>query len=91
MRKRLRLQIINDSLAAFGRINRFEALRQRANAMRCPESQNLAPPQQPIDCASQARPEFNLSGDGPLAHLGGDSSIKDEGIRKLDRLAHALK
>ena len=91
MRKWLRAQIINDSLATFGRINRFEALRQRANGVRCPESQNLAPPQQPLDCATQAGPEFNLSRDGPLGHLRGDSSIKDEGIGKLDGLAHVSK
>src|SRR5262245_41624421 len=83
--------IINDSLAAFGRINRFEALRQWPNGVCCPESQNLAPPQQPLDCSSQAGPEFNLSRDGPLGHLRGQSSIENEGIRKLDGLAHASK
>jgi hypothetical protein len=59
--------------------------------MRCPESQNLAPPEQPLDRAPQAGPEFNLSRDGPLGYLRRDSSIKDERIGKLNGLAHVSK
>jgi hypothetical protein len=69
----------------------LEALRQRANRVRFPESQNLAAPQEPLDCSSQAGPEFNLSRDRPLGRLRSESSIEDEGIGKFDGLAHGSK
>jgi hypothetical protein len=54
-------------------------------------SQNFAPPQQSLDGSSQAGPEFNLAGDGPLRYLRRETSIENKGIGKLDWLAHRSK
>ena len=86
-----RSQILSDPLATLGRINRFEALRQRTCRVGLSQSQNFAPPQQSLDGSSQAGPEFDLPGDGPLGNLRRKASIKNEGIGKLDRLAHKSK
>ena len=86
-----RSQILSDPLATLGRINRFETLRQRTCRVGLSQSQNFAPPQQSLDRSSQAGPEFNLAGDGPLRYLRSETCIQNEGIRKLDWLAHKSK
>jgi hypothetical protein len=86
-----RSQILSDPLATLGRINRFQTLRQRTCCVGLSQSHNFAPPQQSLDGSSQAGPEFDLAGDGPLRYLCGETCIQNEGIRKLDWLAHKSK
>jgi len=86
-----RSQVVSDPLATLGRINRFETLRQRTCRAGLSQSQNFAPPQQSLDGSSQAGPEFNLAGDGPLRYLRSETCIENEGIRKLDWLAHRVR
>jgi len=75
-------EVLGQALAAFGRIDRFEAGRERPRLAGLAERQQLVAAQQGFDGPAEPRPELNLAGNRPLRGFAHEAGIHQDGIIK---------
>lgn len=91
MREWTRLQIVSDPLSAERRVDAVETPGKRMSRIGFAQSHDLVPAQKRLHCPAQTRPELDLTGDRSLRQFRSQTGVENEGIGKLNRLAHGGK
>ena len=91
MREWARFQIVSDPLSTGRRIDAVETLGERMSGIGFAQSQHLVPAQKRLHCPAQAGPKLDLTSDRSLRQFRSQTGVENEGIGKLNRLAHRQK
>ena len=89
MRVGLGLEEFGHAAATLGRIHGIKTSGQWLSGGIPAQGHDLRALQQGFDRPAESSPELDLSGDGPLDDLGGQTGVEDQGIGEFDGLTHA--